>query len=128
MLSSLRPGSEKSDQSNPLLTLEPYSGMDAVEVRQRGAELEKLHNNDLEAFSCYRFAAQKGDMVAQERLGKAYWCGDLGLAASQKESFQFFIQSARQGSRKALDFFGLLYAWDALEYRVYEQIMEEIER
>ena len=65
--------------------------------------------NHKEAVRLYRIAAEKGNSLAQYRLGTRYFLGE-GVNKSNEEAFKWWKRAAEQGNPDAQNNIGRMYA------------------
>lgn len=64
---------------------------DVGQIYEKGVVLPR---NDAKAVSLYRLAAEKGNELAQQRLGEAYDDGELGLGRNDAEALYWYRLAA----------------------------------
>ena len=65
--------------------------------------------NHKEAVRLYRIAAERGNSLAQYRLGTRYFLGE-GVNKSAEEAFKWWKRAAEQGHLRAQNNIGIMYA------------------
>ena len=66
-------------------------------------------DNHKEAVRLYRIAAERGNSLAQYRLGTRYFLGE-GVDKSAEEAFKWWKRAAEQGHLRAQNNIGIMYA------------------